>query len=104
MRGLRDWLPLLMPLLIGGLERALQLAEAMTAHSRDLGLPTTLAEVCGFSEAHIDRALAAAKNPKLESKLRNMPVPLAADTVETYMRPVLEAAKSGDFGLVRNMA
>ncbi len=30
-RGLRDWLPLFMPLLISGLERALQLAEAMTA-------------------------------------------------------------------------
>jgi energy-coupling factor transport system permease protein len=30
-RGLRDWLPLFMPLLVGGLERALQLAEAMTA-------------------------------------------------------------------------
>jgi energy-coupling factor transport system permease protein len=30
-RGVRDWLPLLLPLLIGGLERALQLAEAMTA-------------------------------------------------------------------------
>jgi energy-coupling factor transport system permease protein len=30
-RGLRDWLPLLMPVLIGGLERAFQLAEAMTA-------------------------------------------------------------------------
>jgi energy-coupling factor transport system permease protein len=30
-RGLRDWLPLIIPLLIGGLERALQLAEAMTA-------------------------------------------------------------------------
>jgi energy-coupling factor transport system permease protein len=30
-RGVRDWLPLLMPLLVGGLERALQLAEAMTA-------------------------------------------------------------------------
>ncbi len=30
-RGLRDWLPLLLPLLVGGLERALQLAEAMTA-------------------------------------------------------------------------
>jgi energy-coupling factor transport system permease protein len=29
--GLRDWLPLFIPLLIGGLERALQLAEAMTA-------------------------------------------------------------------------
>lgn len=31
LRGLKDWLPLVMPLLIGGLERALQLAEAMTA-------------------------------------------------------------------------
>ncbi len=30
-RGVRDWLPLLMPVLIGGLERAFQLAEAMTA-------------------------------------------------------------------------
>ena len=30
-RGLRDWLPLFMPLLVGGLERALQLAEAMIA-------------------------------------------------------------------------
>ena len=30
-RRLRDWLPLFMPLLVGGLERALQLAEAMMA-------------------------------------------------------------------------
>ncbi len=30
-RGLRDWLPLFMPLLVGGMERAFQLAEAMTA-------------------------------------------------------------------------
>jgi energy-coupling factor transport system permease protein len=30
-RGLRDWIPLFMPLLVGGLERALQLAEAMVA-------------------------------------------------------------------------
>ncbi len=31
MRSLRDWLPLLMPLLVGGLEHAMQLGEAMTA-------------------------------------------------------------------------
>ncbi len=31
MRSIRDWLPLLMPLLVGGLEHAMQLAEAMTA-------------------------------------------------------------------------
>jgi energy-coupling factor transport system permease protein len=30
-RGIRDWLPLLMPLLVGGMEHAMQLAEAMTA-------------------------------------------------------------------------
>ncbi len=30
-RSIRDWLPLLMPLLVGGLEHAMQLAEAMTA-------------------------------------------------------------------------
>jgi energy-coupling factor transport system permease protein len=31
LRGLRDWGPLLIPLLIGGLERAMQLAETMVA-------------------------------------------------------------------------
>ncbi|MBN1145969.1 MAG: energy-coupling factor transporter transmembrane protein EcfT [Anaerolineales bacterium] len=31
LRGVRDWAPLVMPLLVGGLERALQLAETMTA-------------------------------------------------------------------------
>jgi energy-coupling factor transport system permease protein len=31
LKGIRDWLPLFIPLLIGGLERAMQIAEAMTA-------------------------------------------------------------------------
>ncbi len=31
MKGIKDWLPLFIPLLIGGLERAMQVAEAMTA-------------------------------------------------------------------------
>ncbi len=31
MQGIRDWLPLFLPLLLSGLERSLQLAEAMTA-------------------------------------------------------------------------
>ena len=30
-RGLRDWVPLFIPLLVGGLEKAFQLGEAMTA-------------------------------------------------------------------------
>ncbi len=31
LKGVKDWLPLFIPLLIGGLERAMQIAEAMTA-------------------------------------------------------------------------
>ena len=31
LRGIRDWRPLLLPLLVGGLERAINLAEAMVA-------------------------------------------------------------------------
>jgi energy-coupling factor transport system permease protein len=43
MRGVRDWLPLFLPLLLSGLERALQLAEAMTARgfSDTAGQPLT---------------------------------------------------------------
>ncbi len=41
LRGLRDWLPLFLPLLVGGLERALALSEAMTARgfSHDNSIP-----------------------------------------------------------------
>ncbi len=38
-RGVRDWIPLAVPLLVGGLERALNLAESMTA--RGLSPPST---------------------------------------------------------------
>jgi alcohol dehydrogenase len=48
------------------------------------------------SDAHIDRALEAAKQPQLQMKLQNMPVPMSADTVDTAMRPVLEAARDGE--------
>ena len=74
------------------------------ALSRDIGFPATLAEVPGFTRAHVERCLAAAKDPKLEMKLRNMPVPLSAATVDDYMGPVLDAAASGDFGLIRSMS
>jgi len=49
--------------------------------------------------------IAAAKNPQLESKLKNMPTPMDSSKgdVDTYMRPVLEAAFTGDFGRIRPM-
>jgi hypothetical protein len=71
---------------------------------RAVGNPATLGEVPGFSEAHIARALTAAKNPQLRMKLENMPVPLTAELVDDYMGPVLEAARDGDLERVRELA
>jgi len=84
-----------------GRDLGVAVAEAMLALSRDIDFPTTLAEVDGFTDAHIARALEAAKNPQLDMKLKNMPVPLSADTVDDLMGPVLEAAKTGEFGVIR---
>jgi len=32
-----------------------------------------------------------------------MPVPMAPDTVDEYMRPVLEAAVTGNFNLIKTI-
>ncbi len=44
-----------------------------------------------------------AKSPQLEMKLKNMPVPLTADMVDEYMKPVLEAALTGDFSAIKTV-
>ena len=88
---------------LSGRELGMAVAEGMTSLSRQIGFPTRLSELPGFADEHISRALSAAKNPQLESKLQNMPVPLAASQVDKYMGPILEAAKSGDFNLIVNM-
>jgi hypothetical protein len=78
-------------------------AEAMFELSRRIGFPTTLGELPAFTEAHIKRALAAAKDPQLKMKLENMPVPLTAELIDEYMGPVLEAAKTGDLSLIKSV-
>jgi alcohol dehydrogenase class IV len=78
-------------------------AGALITFERGLGIPTTLGGVPGFSDAHIERALTAAKDPQLKMKLENMPVPLTAEMVDDYMGPVLQAAKSGDLRVIRNV-
>ena len=88
---------------LSGRELGVAVAEAMLAFARRIGFPTRLSEVEGFTDEHIERALAAAKNPQLKMKLENMPVPLTAETVDEYMRPVLEAAREGDLGVIKNV-
>jgi alcohol dehydrogenase len=86
---------------LGGRELALEVARAMLELSRAVGMPTSLGEVEGFTDAHVARALEAAKDPKLAMKLLNMPVPLSAADVDESMGSVLEAARAGDPALVR---
>lgn len=86
-----------------GRDLGLAVADAMIGLSAAIGFPTRLSDVPGFRDEHIRRALAAAKNPQLASKLQNMPVPLSAQTVDEFMGSVLQAANVGDFSLIKNM-
>ncbi len=86
-----------------GRELGIAVAEAMIAFSKRIGFPTQLSEVKGFTDAHIQRALAGAKDPALKMKLEQMPIPLTAEMVNEYMGPVLEAARDGDLSRIKNM-
>jgi alcohol dehydrogenase class IV len=85
-----------------GLQLGRAVAEGMIDLSKSLGYPTTLGELPGFGREHIDRALAAAKNPQLASKLGNMPVPLRPEDVDCCLGPVLRAAAAGDLSMVKS--
>ncbi|MGM0368706.1 MAG: iron-containing alcohol dehydrogenase [Actinomycetota bacterium] len=78
-------------------------AGAILNFFKSLDFPTKLDDIEGFSEKHINRAINAAKNPQLEMKLKNMSVPLNIENVEKYMKPILLAAKKGDFSLIENL-
>lgn len=77
-------------------------ARGMISFAEEIDFPTTLSELDGFTDQHIERALKAAKDPQLEMKLKNMPIPLDASMVDQYMAPILEAAKTGDLSLIKN--
>lgn len=86
-----------------GRELAEAVAKAMIAYGKSINAPTTLNELEGFGEKHIQRALKAAKDPQLKMKLQNMPIPMKAEDVDQYMEPVLRAAACGDLSLIKEM-
>ena len=86
-----------------GRELGLAFAEAMINFAKRVGFPTMLSEIEGFGKQHIERALGAAKNPQLKSKLENMPVPLTAELVDEYMGSILEAAETGELETIKNL-
>jgi len=86
---------------LSGRDLGLAVAKGMIAFAKDLNFPITLKEA-GATRAHIDRMLTAAKNPQLKMKLQNMPTPMDAEKgdVDKLMKPVLEAAYTGDLSLI----
>ena len=88
---------------LSGRELGVAVAEAMIALGKRIGFPATLGEVEGFTDEHIERALSAAKDPQLKMKLENMPVPLTAEMIDEYMRPILKAARDGDLNSIKNV-
>lgn len=71
-------------------------ADSFRKFTRSLGLPTTLKELPNYTAGHFERMLAAAKNPQLSSKLKAMPQPMTADSVDLEMAGILREAESGD--------
>jgi alcohol dehydrogenase len=86
---------------LSGRDLGLAVANGMISFARDLNFPTTLKEA-GATQEHLHRMLAAAKNPQLKMKLQNMPAPMDAEKgdLDRLMKPVLEAAFTGDLRLI----
>jgi alcohol dehydrogenase len=87
-----------------GRELGMAVAKAMLSFGKKLGLPAGLSEA-GATEIHLQRMLAAAKDPRLRMKLRQMPIPMDADKgdVDKLMKPTLEAAFSGQIERVPDL-
>ena len=91
------------PAALCGRDLGVSVARAMINLSTSIGFPTCLSEVSGISREHLTRCLTAAKNPQLDMKLRNMPVPLHAEIVDEFMGGILTAAWDERFDLIKNM-
>ncbi len=87
-----------------GRDLGMAVAESMIALGQKVGFPTNLNQVKGFTDEHIQRALTAAKDPALKMKLENMPVPMTTEMLDEYMGPILQAAKTGNLKLIKNVA
>lgn len=88
---------------LNGRALGMAVARAMFSFALAIDFPTHLQQVAGFTPAHIDRALQAARNPQLKMKLENMPIPLNGDMIDPYMAPILQAAATGSLDTIRNV-
>jgi alcohol dehydrogenase len=78
-------------------------AKGMIAFSKAINAPTTLKELPKWNDSYIEKIITAAKDPQLDMKLKNMPVPLTAASVDEYMGPIIRAAVNGDISGIKSM-
>jgi alcohol dehydrogenase len=88
---------------LNGRELGNAFAEGMIAFGKAIRAPTTLAELLRWDDTYADKILTAAKDPQLDMKLKNMPVPLTAAKVDEYLGPIIRAAINGDLSLIRSL-
>jgi alcohol dehydrogenase len=86
-----------------GRELGIAVARGMIAFGKSINAPVTLNSLPKWDDSYVAKILEAAKDPQLDMKLKNMPVPLTASLVDEYMGPVLQAAVGGDFSLIKTM-
>ena len=84
-----------------GKDLGVEVAGGLTRFYKSINFPTKLSDLPGFNDQYIERTLQAAKDPQLEMKLKSLPVQINATEVDEYMAPILEAAKTGNFDLIK---
>ena len=87
-----------------GRDLGIAFARGMIAFGKAINAPTTLGELPKWNDAYVEKILDAAKDPQLDMKLKNMPIPLTAATVDEYMGPIIRAAVNGDLSLIKSLA
>lgn len=71
---------------------------------REIGFPLKLLDIKNFSDNYIKKMLVAAKDPQLEMKLKNMPIPMHIGNINQYMGMILEAAKTGNLEVIKEVS
>jgi alcohol dehydrogenase len=89
---------------LSGRDLGIVVAKGMVAFGKAIKAPTTLKDLPKWNDSYVEKILTAAKDPQLDMKLKNMPVPLSAAKVDEYMGPIIRAAVNGDFSLIKSMA
>jgi alcohol dehydrogenase len=87
-----------------GRELGIAFAKGMIAFCKLINAPTMLKELPKWNDGYVDKILTAAKDPQLDMKLKNMPIPLSAAKVDEYMGPIIRAAVNGDLSMIKNHA